>query len=178
VDAAPGASAPLTALVLSGFAPYEFTFAGFPPRKKKELKEWFSKLLPEMQRRPLVLLEAPHRLEDTLETALETLGDMPVAVCRELTKLHQEVRREKLSEALAHFHENRPRGEFTLVFGILEETASTEQENASQDEEVLLERLRRLKAEGLRAKEAVELVMQESGLPRRQIYDLWLKLSH
>ncbi|HEX2912958.1 MAG TPA: 16S rRNA (cytidine(1402)-2'-O)-methyltransferase [Chloroflexia bacterium] len=178
VDAVPGAAAPLVALVLSGFAPQEFTFAGFPPRKKSELIAWLARFRQEVNRRPLIFFEAPHRLVATLETAFETLGDRPVAVCRELTKLHQEVRRELLSEAIAHFKANEPRGEFSLVFAPASATAALAEEEADRKETVdPRQRLRELKAAGLRAKEAVEVVCGETGLPRRQVYELWLNLD-
>lgn len=176
VDAAPGPAAPLVALVLSGFPIQEFTYAGFPPRKKKELEAFFGRLRSEVQRRPLVFFEAPHRLIATLETALETLGDRPVAVTRELTKLHQEVRRENLSAALAHFREIEPRGEFTVVLA----PAENQPEEATPEESTSIDplvRLRELKASGSRAKEAIEIVSRETGLNRRQLYDLWLELA-
>lgn len=173
VEAVPGPAAPLVALVLSGFAPQQFTYAGFPPRKKSELMAWLATLRPEIERRPLIFFEAPHRLVATLQTALEVLGDRPVAICRELTKLHQEIRRENLSAALAHFEVTEPRGEFTIVLSPLTGAVlTTESEKIEIDP---LKRLQELKRAGVRAKEAVELVSKESGLPRRQIYDLWLK---
>jgi len=176
VDAIPGPAAPLVALVLSGFALQEFTYVGFPPRSKNELKAFFSRLRPELNRRPLVLLEAPHRLVATLTIALEVLGERPVAIGRELTKLYQEVRREPLSLALAHFRQTDPRGEFTLVFGpgaIDEQTLDLEQATAVDP----AARLRQLKAEGAHAKTALEIVARETGLNRRQLYDIWLKLD-
>ncbi len=176
VDAVPGPAAPIIALVLSGFAPHEFTYVGFAPRKKSELIAWFARLRPEVERRPLIFFEAPHRLVATLQVALETLGDRPVAVGRELTKLHQEVRRENLSAALAHFEATDPRGEFTLVLAPSSGSRPTEP-TEEQPEVNPLTRLRELKANGLRAKEAVELVSRESSLPRRQVYELWLKLN-
>jgi 16S rRNA (cytidine1402-2'-O)-methyltransferase len=180
VEAAPGASAALVALVLSGFSPQQFTFVAFPPRKKNELRTWFQELKPELARRPLLIYEAPHRLVETLEVAVEILGQQQqVASCRELTKLHQEVRRESLANALAHFSENSPRGEFTLVFAPipqsstepadLEQQALNTRQNASQ-------RLAELKANGQRAKAAIEQVAVETGLNRRELYDLWLSL--
>ena len=175
VEAVPGAAAPMVALVLSGFAPQEFTYAGFPPRKKGELVTWLQSFQTEVQKRPLIFFEAPHRLVDTLEIILETLGDRPIAVCRELTKLHQEVRRESVQEALAHFKEVDPRGEFTIV---LAPAVGGSQSTTEEKEEVdPRQRLLQLKAAGLRAKEAVEIVSHETTLPRRQVYDLWLNLD-
>ncbi len=178
VEAVPGVAAPIVALVLSGFAPQEFTYAGFPPRKKAELVAWFARLRPEVERRPLIFFEAPHRLVATLEIALETLGDRPVAICRELTKLHQEVRRESLSESLAHFRQTDPRGEFSLVFAPASASASpTEDDEGHPVELDPRQRLRELRENGLRAREAVELVSKETSLPRRQVYELWLEMK-
>ncbi|MEI7555360.1 16S rRNA (cytidine(1402)-2'-O)-methyltransferase [Candidatus Chlorohelix sp.] len=173
VDAAPGVAAPLVSLVLSGFSPREFTYAGFPPRQKRELREWLVHFKPELQQRPLICFEAPHRLLALLETALEVWGECSVAACRELTKLHQEVRREKLSLTIAHFRETAPRGEFTLVFAEPEIAPIPIQ---AISEEEILEKLRSLKATGFRAKAAVEQISQELGLSHRKVYDLWLKL--
>ena len=173
VEAIPGAAAPIVALVLSGFAPHEFTYVGFAPRKKNELIEWLARLRNEAERRPLIFFEAPHRLVETLQIILDTLGDRPIAICRELTKLHEEIRRESVQEALEHFKMVEPRGEFTLVLApSLTNNTSIEQVEINPQA-----RLLELKQTGLRAKEAVELVAKQSGLPRRQVYELWLKLS-
>ena len=153
VEAAPGPAAPIVALVLSGFAPHGFTYAGFPPRKKSELVVWLAGWRPVVEKHPLIFFEAPHRLVATLETVLETLGDRPVAICRELTKLHQEVRREKLSESLAHFRTNEPRGEFSLVFAPSGEALESGQEEKALAEIDPRQRLLELKAAGIRAKE-------------------------
>lgn len=177
VEAAPGAAAPLVALVLSGFAPQSFTYAGFPPRKKSELVVWLAGWRAVVEKHPLIFFEAPHRLVATLETVLETLGDRPVAVCRELTKLHQEIRREKLSESLAHFQATDPRGEFTIVLAPSGESLGGLEEEKAPVEVDPRQRLLELKAAGVRAKEAVETVSRETTLPRRQVYDLWLNLD-
>jgi 16S rRNA (cytidine1402-2'-O)-methyltransferase len=173
VDAVPGAAAPLVALVLSGFSPREFTYAGFAPHKKTERQEWFGRFRHEVEQRPLVFFESPHRLTETLEIVLESLGDRPVAIARELTKLHQEVRRESLSAALQHFQTHDPRGEFTIVLAPSGRPPVVDEVTQEIDPR---QRLQELKTAGLRAKEAVEQVCRESGLPRRIVYDLWLNL--
>jgi 16S rRNA (cytidine1402-2'-O)-methyltransferase len=177
VEAAPGPAAPIVALVLSGFAPQGFTYAGFAPRKKTELVSWLSGWRAVVERHPLIFFEAPHRLIATLEIALEVLGDRPVAVCRELTKLHQEIRRERLSEALAHFKATDPRGEFTLVLAPSGEALNSQEAAQAPVELDPRERLLELKVAGIRAKEAVEIVSKETTLPRRQVYELWLNLK-
>jgi 16S rRNA (cytidine1402-2'-O)-methyltransferase len=178
IDAAPGSAAPLVALVLSGFPIQEFTYVGFPPRKKNELQAFFTRLRLEANRRPLVLFEAPHRLVATLETALEVLGNRPVAVARELTKLYQEVRRESLSTVLAYFQENEPRGEFTIVLAPSEEQeAEPEPEEDTTNPIDPVARLQELKATGIHAKAAIATVARETGLNRRQLYATWLELD-
>lgn len=177
VEAVPGPAAPIVALVLSGFAPQSFTYAGFPPRKRSDLVVWLAGWRAVVERHPLVFFEAPHRLVATLETALETLGDRPVAICRELTKLHQEVRRERLSESLVHFRVNEPRGEFTIVLAPSGEALGSLEEEKVSVEIDPRQRLLELKVAGVRAKEAVETVSRETTLPRRQVYDLWLHLN-
>lgn len=113
VSPIPGACAPVAALVASGLPTDAFLYLGYLPRKKAERR----RLLDEVSRLPytLVLLETPHRLLSALEDIQAVLGDREVAVARELTKLHEEIFRGKLSAARASFTDRPPRGEFTLV---------------------------------------------------------------
>jgi len=111
VEAIPGPSAVLAALILSGLPTNAFTFAGFPPPKQSARRAWFEELAGE--RRTLVFFEAPHRIRETLSDALSVLGDRQASIGRELTKLHEEVRRGSLSALLDTLGE--PRGEFTVV---------------------------------------------------------------
>lgn len=111
VEVLPGASALTTALAVSGLPTDQFLYLGFLPRKKGERKRLLSAISSEM--RTILCFESPHRVKDSLQAMLEILGDRQVAVCRELTKLHEEVYRARLSEAVTHF--KQPRGEFTIV---------------------------------------------------------------
>ena len=166
VVAVPGPSAVVTALAVSGLPTRQFTFVGFLPRRRGERRRLLSNLaaLPDT----IVALEPPHRLLPSLADLLEVLGDRRIAVCRELTKLHEEVFRGRISEALAHFGE--PRGEFTLVI-----EGAVVQEVAPPDEEAIRSELRRLRQQGLGARRAVDEVALRFGLPRRQAYRLWLQ---
>ena len=107
----PGPSAPIAALVVSGLTSHRFTYLGFLPRKKGERRKVLASLSEDAG--TLVLLESPHRLIKSLEDILEVLGDRRIAVCREMTKIYEEIYRGRISEALEHF--KQPRGEFTLV---------------------------------------------------------------
>lgn len=114
VEPIPGPSAILAALVVSGLPPYPFTFAGFPPPKSGKRRTFYKTWAP--LGHTLVCFESPHRLLPSLEDALAELGDRPAAICRELTKLHEEVLRGTLSELLEELRQ-RPslKGEFVVV---------------------------------------------------------------
>jgi 16S rRNA (cytidine1402-2'-O)-methyltransferase len=160
----PGPSAIITALAASGLPTHSFLYLGFLPRKKGERR----RLLEAVATLPytLVFMEAPHRLLKGLEDMLEMLGDRRMTAARELTKLHEELFRGTVSQALEHFAQ--PRGEFTLV---VEGASPAEKKPAPGLEAELL----RLRQEGLRAKEAVARLVSETGLPRREVYRAWLR---
>ena len=170
VEVIPGVSAVTTALAISGLSADAFLFLGFLPRRGKERRA----RLEAVAGSPctLVVFEAPHRVRATLADLLAALGDRQAAVCRELTKLHQEVFRGILSEAIGHFQE--PRGEFTLVVSGAPEGA-TGAAQAPPDLEAARQELARLRQSGARAREAVAQVSQATGLPRRTVYQLWLE---
>jgi 16S rRNA (cytidine1402-2'-O)-methyltransferase len=120
------------------------------------------------ERGTIVALESPHRLRAALNDVLSVLGDRRVAVCRELTKIHEEVFRGVVSEALAHF--TQPKGEFTLVI------AGREGEDEPQLTEDIERQLQSLRLSGVTAKEAVTRLAKETGLSRRELYRAWLRL--
>jgi 16S rRNA (cytidine1402-2'-O)-methyltransferase len=115
IEVVPGPNAALSALVLSGLPPARFVFEGFLPRRAGERRRRIAELREE--RRTLVLYESPHRVAETLADLLDGLGDRPATLARELTKLHEEVRRGTLAELLAGVREEPPRGEIVLVIG-------------------------------------------------------------
>jgi 16S rRNA (cytidine1402-2'-O)-methyltransferase len=161
----PGASAIVSALSISGLPTDRFTYLGFLPRKSGAR----TKLLESVMGDPgtLVIYESPHRLAATLKSLLEILGDRRIAVCRELTKMHEEVFKGTISEAIDHFME--PRGEFTLV--IESETEKAE----PQVTEDIENRLHNMRESGLSAREAIERISEETGLSRKELYKAWLK---
>ncbi len=162
----PGASALTSAVAVSGVPMDGFIYLGFLPRRSSERKRLLGALASE--RRALVAFEAPRRLRASLADLLATLGDRQVAVCRELTKLHEEVFRGTVSEATAHF--DQPRGEFTLV---VEGAEPQMQVKPDADARPLLEELRR---RGTSGRDAVALVSAATGVGRRALYAMWLEL--
>lgn len=123
IESIPGPSAVISALTVSGLPPDKFLFLGYLPKKpgqrKNLLNALFTRLrnMQEKKLRPTVIIyESPYRLVSTLKDMQEILGDIDVVVCRELTKMHEEVRREKVSESIIHFSKIPPKGEFTVVF--------------------------------------------------------------
>jgi len=114
VTAVPGPSAVVTALALSGFRGEKFRFEGFLPKKSAAMERWLEGLAGE--KAPVVCYESPHRLTKTLEIIRKVLGEVPVVVARELTKLHEEVTRGSTSEVLKRYTERPAKGEVTLIF--------------------------------------------------------------
>ena len=160
----PGPSALSTAIAVSGLPASQITYVGFLPRRQSQRK----RMLQTVSSAPgvLVVFEAPHRLLGTLSAILETLGDRQIAACREMTKIHEEVFRGSISGAIAHF--TNPKGEFTLVI------AGSEGGQAPDSDEEALALASRLRAEGVRAQEAVAVVAAATGLSRRKAYRIWL----
>lgn len=161
----PGPSAIITAVVVSGLPTHEFTYLGYLPRMKAQRVKFLQRVADEP--RTMVLFEAPHRLKAALKDILTVMGDRRVAVCREMTKLYEEVYRGKVSGAIDYFEEIR--GEFTLV---IEGKVKDEVNTASVEEE-----LRRLRKEGVSAKDAVARVAKSSGLSKKAVYQMWLDLK-
>ena len=168
VQVIPGPSAVTTALAASGLPADSFLFLGFLPRRGRERRERLAMAaaVPDT----LVVFESPHRLRATLADMRQSLGDRQIAVCRELTKLHEEVWRGPLSGAIEYFE--TPRGEFVLVLAGAELSSKGEQEGSP---ELARERLAALRQSGARAREAVAEVVAVTGLPRSEVYRIWLE---
>jgi 16S rRNA (cytidine1402-2'-O)-methyltransferase len=118
VESIPGPSAVLTALTISGLPPDKFLFLGYLPKRPGKRNQILKniQLINQLIKITLILFESPHRLIKTLEDLKEVFGEIEIVVCRELTKIHQEVRREKISQSLAHFNQIKPKGELTILF--------------------------------------------------------------
>ena len=169
VCAIPGPCAVITALSISGQSTGRFTFEGFLSTAKKSRKEHLESLIKEQ--RTMVFYEAPHKLLTTLQDMAAVFGeDRSISLCRELTKLHEEVVLTTLGGAIAKYTENAPKGEFVLVLaGAPEEIKEipTEADAAA--------RVEALMAEGLSRKDAIKQTAKELNLPKNVVYDAALK---
>ncbi|WP_432003612.1 16S rRNA (cytidine(1402)-2'-O)-methyltransferase [Streptomyces sioyaensis] len=164
VTAVPGPSAVLTALAVSGLPVDRFCFEGFLPRKAGERRSRLREV--EGERRTLVYFEAPHRLDDTLAAMAEIFGaDRRAAVCRELTKTYEEVKRGPLGD-LASWAAEGVRGEITVV---VEGAPDAGPPELGADE--LVRRVRVREEAGERRKEAIAAVAADAGLPKREVFD-------
>jgi 16S rRNA (cytidine1402-2'-O)-methyltransferase len=166
IEPIPGASVLVTALAVSGLPTDQFVYIGFLPRRKGQRRELLQGVEP--QRGTIIAFEAPHRLAAALGDILDVLGDRRIAVCRELTKMYEEVFRGTVSGAIDHFHQ--PIGEFTLVI-----QGKPEERPVLADS--MIEELRRLKGKGVAAKEAVARISGASGVSKKEIYRAWLRLG-
>lgn len=168
VQAVPGCCAAIAALAVSGLDTRRFTFEGFLPSGKKERRAALEELTGEA--RTMVFHEAPHRLRATLGDMAEVLGDRPAALCRELTKLHEETVRTTLEQAAAYYAANEPRGEYVLVVA-----GRPLQDRPPLTLEEGVARVLRLRADGIRMKDAVRQVADDTGLSRNELYDAALR---
>lgn len=166
VEPVPGPSVIVSALVVSGLPTDRFLFIGFPSNRASARRKTLKSVVGETA--TMVILEAPHRLPETLTDILAILGDRRIAVCRELTKLHEEVWRGTVSGAIAHFAQ--PRGEFALVIEGKRDTKPELTEDTGNE-------LSRLRRAGLPAKEAIARVSAATGLSRKQLYRAWLETN-
>lgn len=170
----PGATAITTALVYSGIDTTKFVFRGFLPRENKDRKLIVEELL--NVRDTIIVYEAPHRLLDTLNYLRNNLGDRKIAICRELTKLHEEIFRGSISEGIEHFEVNRPRGEFVLVIeGKTDEEIRADKE-ALWNHLTIEEHIINVMESGVDKKQAIKLVAKARGLAKKEVYKYSLKL--
>ena len=171
VCAIPGPCAVITALSISGQATGRFCFEGFLSTAKKSRKEHLNSLVNET--RTMIFYEAPHKLVNTLEDMAEVFGaDRGISLCRELTKLHEEVIRTTLGGALALYAENDPKGEFVLVVAGAQ---PVEKEVATPEDAA--RRVSQLMAEGMSRKDAVKQAAKELDLPKNVVYDAALQVE-
>ena len=170
VEALPGPCALVVALSVSGLPTARFTFEGFLPMNRKNRRARLESLRTE--ERTMIFYEAPHKLTATLADLAETFGpDRRISLCRELTKLHEEVFRTTLAGAAERYQNEAPRGEFVLV--VEGAPVSAEGEHTLDDG---LARVEELMGEGLSRKDAVKQAAKELGLSRNELYAAALEL--
>lgn len=172
VCAIPGPCAAVTALSVSGLPTGRFCFEGFLSTNKKSRREHLDSL--KSERRTMIFYEAPHKLQNTLKDLTDAFGpERRISLCRELTKLHEQILRMTLGEALAYYTENDPRGEYVLI---LEGAAGTSEEALTLEDAVSLA-LERI-ASGASKKDAVREVSRETGFPKNALYDAVLRMQN
>jgi 16S rRNA (cytidine1402-2'-O)-methyltransferase len=171
LSAVPGPNAAMLALTLSGLPPHPFLFMGFLPSRAGARQAALTQLANTEAAglsATIICYEAPHRLGETLHDAAAILGPRPAAVCRELTKHFEEVRRNTLPNLAAHYAETPPRGEITLVIAPATQTATSDADMAAALEAALTQ---------MSLKDAVEAVTAATGLPRKLVYAMALALA-
>lgn len=165
VQVIPGPTAAMSALALSGLPTGKFAFEGFLPAQHKERLAALEEV--RRERRTLIFYEAPHKLAACLEDMAQVLGERKVSLCRELTKIHEEVRRTTLPEAAAYYQENAPRGEFVLV---VEGCPETEAQSEAISFEDAVELVRRLAGSGTALSQAAKDVARQTGYKKNDLY--------
>ena len=169
VCAIPGPCAAITALSISGQATGRFCFEGFLSTAKKSRKEHLESLIKEQ--RTMIFYEAPHKLVTTLEDMAGVFGnDRPISLCRELTKLHEEVVRTTLGEAVEKYTQNAPKGEFVLIVA-----GAAPEKKVSATAEDAAARVAQLMESGMSRKDAVKQTAKELDLPKNVVYDAALQ---
>ncbi len=162
----PGPSIITTALAVSGLPTKKFIYLGFLPRKQGDRRRLLESVADEYG--TIVVLESPHRLLAALNDIKLVLGDRRITVCRELTKIHEEVLRGTISQAIERFIQ--PRGEFTLI---IEGKGEKDKPQLTEDIE---RQLHNMRLSGVTAKEAIARVAGETGLSKKELYQAWLRL--
>lgn len=161
----PGPCALVCALACSGLPTGRFTFEGFLPMNKKNRVAQLQSLGAEQ--RTMIFYEAPHKLTSTLRDLRDAFGaQRRISLCRELTKMHEEVRRSTLGEAAEHYEANSPKGEFVLV---IEGACPPEEDKVSLEDGVKL--MEAFRAEGLSRKDAARKAAEKTGLSKNELYD-------
>ena len=178
VESLPGACALITGLTMSGMSARRFVFEGFLPREKKEREAVLSSLA--LETRTAVLYEAPHRLVRTLKYLYEALGDRNAVLCRELTKVHEEAVRIRLSKAEAYFADKEPRGEYVLVIEGADPAAAADAAGpdggaADLNAMDIRDHVAVYEGRGMDRKAAMKAAAADRGVSRRDVYNALLK---
>lgn len=164
VEVVPGPSAVVSALAISGLSTSRFQFEGFLSTAKKQRFEHLASV--KNCTNTLIFYEAPHKLLSTLTDMLEYLGNRKISLCRELTKIHEEVKRTTLSEAVEFYTENKPKGEFVLVIEGADEKSLAPAETLEQ----ALEQVKALVEKGMRGADACKQIAKATGFSKGDLY--------
>lgn len=168
VEIVPGPSAVVSALAISGLSTSRFQFEGFLSTVKKQRFEHLASV--KGCTNTLIFYEAPHKLVYTLKDMLEYFGDRKISLCRELTKIHEEVFRTTLANAVEFYTQNKPKGEFVLVI----EGANEEELSPSETIEQALEQVKELVSKGMRGADACKQIAKATGFSKGELYSLLL----
>lgn len=163
-----GATAITTALVYSGLDTTKFIFRGFLPRENKDRKPIIDDLVNRTE--TLIFYEAPHRILNTLEFLHENLGDRKIAICRELTKMYEDIIRMTLGEAIEYYKENSPRGEYVLVLEGKSLEELQEEERSKWNNLSVEEHIKTYIEEGFSKKDAIKKVAKDREMPKSEVY--------
>lgn len=174
IEVLPGATAFTTALVYSGLSTSQFMFKGFYPREKKERIAFLENIKDRQE--TIILYESPYRIIDCLSSIKENLGNRRIAVCRELTKLHEQIVRGTIEEVINYFVENTPKGEFVLVLeGKTKEEIEIEKKSEWEDL-TIEEHILKYMNSGESKKNAMKLVAKDRGISKSEVYKYSLDL--
>jgi 16S rRNA (cytidine1402-2'-O)-methyltransferase len=168
VIAIPGASASLTALILSGLSTRRFCFEGFLPANKKEKRERLQQLSEET--RTIILYESPHRIKDTLAELQQYLGERRISVSRELTKKFEETLRGNMGEILAQFEKRQIKGEFVVVIEGVDPKDLIDKEAKKWDNITIQQHILMYIEQGMNKKDAIKKVAEDRNLPKKDVY--------
>lgn len=167
----PGCVAGINALIVSGLPTRRFAFEGFLSVNKRHRKEHLESVKNDTH--TLIFYEAPHKLPYTLADMLEILGDRKIALCRELTKIHEEIIRTTLSDAQNLYTETSPKGEFVIV---IEGAKEPEKDSAWWEEMSIEEHIEKYIADGIDSKDAIKMAAKDRGIPKREAYNAYHKI--
>ncbi len=168
----PGPSALTAVLSVSGLPTDSFAFGGFLPAKKAARKERLTKLRAE--ERTLIFYEVPHRVRESLQDLLEILGDRDIVLGREITKVHEELLRGRVSELISKTRPREWRGEITLVVGGAGKDRDGDKEREKERDRELRAEIQRLRKEGMRVKDVAEILGERFSISKREVYRLAL----
>mgnify|MGYP002561538189 CR=1 FL=1 len=173
VTSLPGAAACITALTLSGLSTRRFAFEAFLPYDKKDR----TRVLEEMKRetRTMVMYEAPHKLKKTLAELMEALGDRHITLAREITKKHETIEPMMLSQAIARYEGEDPRGEFVIVIEGLDVKKLEEEKKSSFEAMSVEEHVQTYVDQGMSKKDAIKQAAVDRGVPKRDVYNAVMK---